>query len=130
MSAVDASISAVGFGDTDGHCFSLTRLQREFQETMRKFAQEQIAPHATEADLTATFPWASYEACRQMELMGLGLPAQYGGNGADTITQAIAIEELARVCTTTSGTVAISKLSMMPLVHFGSEYLRERYVPR
>jgi alkylation response protein AidB-like acyl-CoA dehydrogenase len=110
--------------------FGLDEDQRQFQQTMRKFAEEQIAPHAAEADRTASFPWASFEACRAMDLMGLGLPREYGGSGADTVTQAIAIEELARVCTTTSGTVAISKLSMMPLVHFGSEELRRRYIPR
>lgn len=110
--------------------FGLNEDQRHFQQAMRKFAEEQIAPHAALADRTASFPWASYEACRKMDLMGLGLPRDYGGSGADTVTQAIAIEELARVCTTTSGTVAISKLGMMPLVHFGSEDLRRRYIPR
>ena len=104
--------------------FALTDDQREFQQVMRTFAEDQIAPHAAEADRTASFPWPSFEACRRMDLMGLGLPKEYGGSGADTIIQAIAIEELARVCTTTSGTVAISKLGMMPLVHFGSEELR------
>lgn len=110
--------------------FALTEDQREFRHTLRRFAEEQIAPHAAEADRTASFPWASFEACRKMDLMGLGLPQAYGGSGADTVTQAIAIEELARVCTTTSGTVAISKLAMMPLVHFGSEKLRRTYIPR
>ena len=110
--------------------FGLNEDQRQFQQAMRKFAEEQIAPHAALADRTASFPWASYEACRKIDLMGLGLPRDYGGSGADTVTQAIAIEELARVCTTTSGTVAISKLGMMPLVHFGSEDLRRRYIPR
>jgi alkylation response protein AidB-like acyl-CoA dehydrogenase len=110
--------------------FGLSEDQRLFQQTMRKFAEEQIAPQAAEADRTASFPWASFEACRTMDLMGLGLPPEYGGSGADTVTQAVAIEELARVCTTTSGTVAISKLGMMPLVHFGSEELRRRYIPR
>jgi alkylation response protein AidB-like acyl-CoA dehydrogenase len=110
--------------------FALSDDQRQFRQTMRKFAEEQIAPHAAEADRTASFPWASFEACRKMDLMGLGLPQDYGGSGADTVTQAVAIEELARVCTTTSGTVAISKLGMMPLVHFGSEELRRRYIPR
>ena len=128
MSAI-ADSAPPEFDDT-GRSFSLTSAQREFQATMRRFAEEKVAPHAAAADLTATFPWASYEACREMDLMGLGLPVEYGGSGADTITQAIAIEELSRVCTTTSGTVAISKLSMMPLVHFGSDYLKQRYIPR
>lgn len=112
------------------YLFQLSDEQRQFRATMRTFAEAQIAPHAAGADLTASFPWPSFEACRQMDLLGLGLPVEYGGSGADMITQAIAIEELARVCTTTSGTVAISKLGMMPLIHFGTERQRRKYVPR
>jgi alkylation response protein AidB-like acyl-CoA dehydrogenase len=115
---------------SDSNRFALTEDQQHFRSVMRNFAEERIAPHAAAADRDASFPWESFRACREMDLLGLGLPQEYGGSGADTITQAIAIEELARVCLTTSGTVAISKLSMMPLVHFGSEELRGRYIPR
>jgi len=110
--------------------YQLNDEQREFRTVMRRFAETEVAPHAAESDLQSTFPWASYEACRRMDLPGIGLPVEYGGSGADTVTQAIAIEELARVCTTTSGIVAISKLGMMPLVHFGTEEQRQKYIPR
>ena len=73
-----------------------------------------MAPHAAEVDRKAEFPWKSYEACREMELPALGIPEAYGGAGADTVTQAIAVEELARVCASTSLTIIISKLGMTP----------------
>ena len=86
--------------------FALTDTQRQFRDTLRQFCEERIAPNAAEADRNATFPWKSFEACRQMELPALGIPEAYGGAGADHVTQAIAAEELARVCASTSVTHA------------------------
>ncbi len=114
----------------DAPGFSLTDTQRQFRDTMRQFCEERVAPHAAEADRNAEYPWRSFEACREMELPALGIPEAYGGAGADHVTQAIAVEELARVCASTSVTILISKLGMMPLLNWGSEELRRKYVPR
>jgi alkylation response protein AidB-like acyl-CoA dehydrogenase len=65
-----------------------------------------------------------------MELPALGIPVAYGGAGADHVTQAIMVEELARVCASTSVTMLISKLGMMPIFNWGSERLKQTYVPR
>ncbi len=108
----------------------VTDLQREFRDTMRRFCQERIEPNAAEADRTATYPWKSFEACRELELPGLGFPVQYGGAGADTVTQAIMAEELARVCAATSVTMLISKLGMLPVMNWGSEELKDKYLPK
>ena len=61
--------------------FDLTDVQRDFRETMRTFAEEKVAPNATEADRNAEFPWKSFEACKEMELPALGIPEAYGGAG-------------------------------------------------
>jgi len=110
--------------------FALTDVQREFRETMRRFCEERIAPNAAEADRSGTYPWKSFEACRELELPALGIPAEYGGAGADMVTQAIMAEELARVCASTSVTMLISKLGMLPVMNWGSEDLKRRYLPR
>jgi alkylation response protein AidB-like acyl-CoA dehydrogenase len=110
--------------------FALTDVQREFRETLRAFCEEKVAPHAAEVDRNAEFPWKSFEACREMELPALGIPEAYGGAGADTVTQAIAIEELARVCGATSLTIIISKLSMLPVMNWASDELKKAYLPR
>ena len=110
--------------------FSLTDVQRDFRDTLRTFCEEKVAPHAAEVDRNAEFPWKSFEACREMELPALGIPEAYGGAGADTVTQAIMIEELARVCGATSLTIIISKLSMLPVMNWGSEDLKRNYLPR
>jgi alkylation response protein AidB-like acyl-CoA dehydrogenase len=110
--------------------FDLTDVQREFQATLRTFCEEKVAPHAAEVDRNAEFPWKSFEACREMELPALGIPEAYGGAGADMVTQAIAAEELARVCASTSLTILISKLGMTPVLNWGSEELKQAYAPR
>ena len=110
--------------------FDLTDLQREFRATLRAFCEEKVAPHAAEVDRTAEFPWKSFEACKEMELPALGIPEAYGGAGADTVTQAIAVEELARACASTSLTILISKLGMIPVMNWGSEELKRAYLPR
>jgi alkylation response protein AidB-like acyl-CoA dehydrogenase len=112
------------------HPFMLTDVQREFRATVRAFCEEKIANHAAEVDRGATFPWASFEACKGMELPALGIPQAYGGAGADHVTQAIAIEELSRVCASTALTLLISKLGMFPVINWASEELKTQYLPR
>jgi alkylation response protein AidB-like acyl-CoA dehydrogenase len=110
--------------------FALTDTHRQFRDSVRKFAEDRIAPNAAEADRKATFPHKSFDACVELELPSLGIPVAYGGAGADMVTQAIMAEELARVCASTSLTILISKLSMLPVMNWGSEELKRKYLPR
>ena len=103
----------------DSGSFLLSDTQLEFRDTVRQMAEERIAPNAAEADRTESLPWDSFKAAAEMELPGLGLPVAYGGAGADHVTQAIMVEELARACASTSVSVIVSKLGMIPLVNFG-----------
>jgi alkylation response protein AidB-like acyl-CoA dehydrogenase len=114
----------------DSPNFGLDEAHRQFRDTLRKFAADRIAPNAAEADREATYPQKSFDACVELELPALGIPIEYGGAGADMVTQAIMAEELARVCASTSLTILISKLSMLPVVNWGTEALKRRYVPR
>jgi alkylation response protein AidB-like acyl-CoA dehydrogenase len=113
----------------DTSTFALTSEQRQFQESLRHFADERIAPHAAEVDRRGEFPWASFKACCDMEIPSLGIPLAYGGAGADMVTQAIAIEELSRVCASTSLSMLISKLGMLPVMNWASEEIKTRYLP-
>ncbi len=110
--------------------FALTDTHREFRDTLRRFAEDRIAPHAAQVDRDATYPKASFDACVELELCALGIPEAYGGAGADMVTQAIMAEELARVCASTSVTMLISKLGMLPVMNFGSEEVKQTYLPR
>jgi alkylation response protein AidB-like acyl-CoA dehydrogenase len=104
--------------------------QVEFRAALRRMCEDRIAPFAAQVDADAAFPWEGFKACVEMELPALGLPVEYGGAGADHVTQAIMVEELARVCASTSVTVLISRLGMVPIMNWGSEELKRRYIPR
>jgi len=108
----------------------LSDTQIEFREIMRRFCLERIAPRAAEVDRACQFPWDNFKDCVEMELPALGLPVAYGGAGADHVTQAIMVEELARVCGSTSLFVLISKLGMIPVMLWGSEEMKAKYLPR
>jgi alkylation response protein AidB-like acyl-CoA dehydrogenase len=108
--------------------FALTDTHKAFRTAVHQMAQERIAPHAAAVDRDAAFPWDGFKASVEMELPALGIPVAYGGAGADHVTQAIMVEELARACASTSVTMLISKLAMMPIFNWGSEALRQKYV--
>ncbi|MGD0880397.1 MAG: acyl-CoA dehydrogenase family protein [Acidimicrobiales bacterium] len=110
--------------------FGLTDTHREFRDTLRKFAEARVAPHAAAADRDSAFPQASFDACVELELPALGVPVEYGGAGADMITQAITTEEIARVCASTSVTLLISKLGMLPVMNWASQELKAEYLPK
>jgi alkylation response protein AidB-like acyl-CoA dehydrogenase len=108
----------------------LTDEQRQFRDVIRQFAEDKIAPRAADVDESAEYSWENFEACREMEIPALGIPVEYGGAGADHVTQALMIEELARVCASTALTMIISKLSMIPVMEWGTDDLKARYLPK
>jgi len=110
--------------------FDLTEDQREFRKVLRRFVEDKIAPRAGEYDEREEYPWESFRACVEMDLPALWVPAEYGGQGADLVTQAVVIEEVARACASTAVTLLISKLGMLPVMNFGSEELKHKYLPR
>ena len=109
--------------------FDLTDEQRSFRDVMRSFVDERIAPNAARYDREQVYPKDSFDACVEMELPSLGVPEKFGGAGADMVTQAIMVEEIARGCASTSVTILISKLGILPVMNFGSEELKQKYLP-
>ena len=110
--------------------FTLSDTHQQFRDTLRQFSEARIAPHAAAVDRDSAYPRASFDACVELELPSLGIPTEYGGAGADLITQAIMAEELARVCASTSLTMLISKLGMLPVMNWASEDVKQKYLPR
>jgi alkylation response protein AidB-like acyl-CoA dehydrogenase len=110
--------------------FDLTAEQRSFRDVLRGFVDERVAPNAARYDREQVFPQESFDACVEMELPSLGVPEAYGGAGADYVTQAIMAEEVARGCASTSVTLLISKLGMLPIMNFASEEIKHAYLPR
>jgi alkylation response protein AidB-like acyl-CoA dehydrogenase len=109
----------------------LTDEQREFRAVMRRFAEEQVKPYAAEIDRDERYPTEAMAAGREMGLPSLMVPEAYGGSGADAVTKAIMMEELARVCASTALCFGITELCIDPLLSpYASEELRARYLPR
>ncbi|MGH8969561.1 MAG: acyl-CoA dehydrogenase family protein [Actinomycetes bacterium] len=99
------------------------------REAVRGVCDDKIAPLAAEVDAAAEFPQASYDALRQADFHAVHIPEDYGGAGADALATCIVIEEVARVCASTSLIPAVNKLGTMPLLLSASEDLLKRYLP-
>ncbi|MGH9294952.1 MAG: acyl-CoA dehydrogenase family protein, partial [Acidimicrobiales bacterium] len=110
--------------------FDVNDDQAAFRGVLRRFVESRIAPLAAGADEREEYSWEAFRACCEMELPSLGVPSEYGGQGADHVTQAISIEELARADASTSVTILISKLGMLPVINFASEDTRHKYLPK
>src|SRR5690606_4817190 len=80
----------------------LTDEQRAFRSVVRRFAEEQVAPHAAEIDREERYPAEAMAAGREIGLPSLMVPEAYGGSGADSVTKAIMMEEIARACASTA----------------------------
>ena len=110
--------------------FDLTDEQELLRDTVRTFALERVAPVAAELDVEARFPYELVSELAELGLMGIPVPERYGGAGADTVSYAIAVEELARADSSVAITVAAhTSLGTMPILLFGSEEQRERWLP-
>ncbi|MGQ9925455.1 MAG: acyl-CoA dehydrogenase [Chloroflexaceae bacterium] len=109
--------------------FDLTREQELIRQTVREFAEEEIAPRARHVDETGEFPAETFAKMGKLGLMGLPFPEEYGGAGADTISAAIAVEEVARVCGSTALAYAAHMgLGSAPIFMFGTEEQKRKFL--
>ncbi|MFY1697803.1 MULTISPECIES: acyl-CoA dehydrogenase family protein [unclassified Solwaraspora] len=116
---------------TSGPAFDVYQLPEEHEairQAVREVCDAKVAPNAAEADETAQFPSASYDALRAADFHAPHIPEQYGGAGADALATAIVIEEVARACASSSLIPAVNKLGSLPLLLAGSEQLKQRYL--
>jgi len=110
--------------------FVLSREHEELRVALRRFAEEGIAPNAAEADATAEYPWKSFAAYRDSGFIRLPYPEEYGGDGGDFVAYAMLVEEVARVCASSSLFVIIPRLAIEAILMFGSDEMKARIVPR
>lgn len=104
---------------------------RLIQRTAREFAEKEVAPKASELDKTGTFPRESLKKMAALGFMGLLVPEEYGGSGLGNLGLSIILEEINRACAATGVTLSVhNSLATGPMVRFGSEDLKRRYLPR
>jgi alkylation response protein AidB-like acyl-CoA dehydrogenase len=111
--------------------FDLTDEQELIRRTVREFAESRVAPVAEELDRESRFPYDLVAELGELGLMGLPVPETYGGAGGDTVSYAIAIEELTRIDSSVAITVAAhTSLGTMPILLFGTEEQKRDWLPR
>ena len=95
----------------------------------RDFAQAEVKPLAQEVDETEHFPWDTVRKMQKLGFMGIPMPKEYGGQGCDTLTYAMCVEELSKVCGTTGVIVsAHTSLCCEPIRHWGTEEQKAKYL--
>ncbi len=111
--------------------FDLTEEQQLIRETVRDFAEREIKPLAQELDEKAEFSYELTQKIGEMGLFGMNVPEQYGGQGLDTLSYIIAVEELARVDGSQAATLAAhNSLGIGPLLKYGTEEQKMKYLPQ
>jgi alkylation response protein AidB-like acyl-CoA dehydrogenase len=109
--------------------FELTEEQQMIRKMVRDFAEKEIMPIAQETDEKGEFPWQTIRKMGPLGLLGLPIPEEYGGAGADNVSFAIAMEEIARACGSTAMTLdAHTSLVCEPIYFFGTEEQKRKYL--
>ncbi|MCP2310018.1 acyl-CoA dehydrogenase family protein [Kitasatospora paracochleata] len=114
-----------------GADFDLFRLSEEHEmlrESVRSLAEAKIAPFAAEVDEQGRFPQEALDALQGNDLHAVHVPEEYGGAGADALATVLVIEEVARVCASSSLIPAVNKLGSLPVQLSGSEELKAKYL--
>src|SRR5215207_6820331 len=110
--------------------FELSDEQRLLRDTVRDFARQEVRPVAEELDRTKSFPYEIVEKLGELGLMGIPFPEEYGGGGADTLSYALAVEELARVDSSVCITMAAhTSLGTMPIHLWGTDEHKGDWLP-
>ncbi|MGJ7912164.1 acyl-CoA dehydrogenase family protein [Neobacillus sp. LXY-1] len=109
--------------------FDLTTEQLMIKRTIHEFAEEEVAPGAVDRDKSKHFPIEIFKKLADLGMMGLPFPEEYGGGGADSVSFAIVVEELSRVCGSTGITYSAHiSLGGAPLHLFGTEEQKQKYL--
>jgi len=109
--------------------FKLTEEQELIRKNMREFAEKYVDPIAVEIDENSRHPVELFKKLAEGDWMGIPIPVEYGGAGADYLTHAVAVEELARSCASTGFTVSIHVgIASMLILLFGNEQQKQKYL--
>jgi alkylation response protein AidB-like acyl-CoA dehydrogenase len=116
-------------GNSDFDLFRPAEEHDMLREAVRALAADKIAPYAADVDDEARFPQEALDALVAADLHAIHVPEEYGGQGGDALAACIVIEEVARVCASSSLIPAVNKLGSMPLLVAGSDEVKAAYLP-
>ena len=110
--------------------FELPAEYKELRTSVRSLAEKEIAPYAQKVDEEHRFPIEAKNALTKNGLFAAHVPSEYGGDGADALATVLIIEEVARVCGSSSLLPAVNKLGSVPLILGGNETQKQRWLPQ
>ncbi len=110
--------------------YFLTEDQKMIRELARRLAQEKVAPVVSELDEKEEFPWEIIKELGQADLFRVFVPEEYEGLGGKTFELCLVTEELSRICSGVAVSYAASALGSLPIILFGSETQKKRYLPQ
>ena len=110
--------------------YLLTEQQQNIQELAAKIAREKIRPVRAELDTNDEFPWEIMKTLAEADLFGLYIPEEYGGMGGGIFENCLAVEKLGEACIGIATTFAASGLGAYPILLYGSEDLKQKYLPQ
>ncbi len=120
----------MGAMESDSPLYGLSDEHREIRKVIRDIAEAKIAPFAAAVDEEARYPKEAAEALLASDFHAPHVPEQYGGAGADALATVLVIEEIARVCMSSSLIPAVNKLGSLPVQIAGSEELKAKYLTK
>jgi alkylation response protein AidB-like acyl-CoA dehydrogenase len=110
--------------------FDLTEEQKIWKKTVHDFVAKEVQPKAHDVDVTSEFNWEATRKMGPLGLLGLSIPEEYGGAGVDAVSAAIALEEIGWGCGSTALAIAAHNgLGTTPIVIYGSEELKQKWLP-
>jgi alkylation response protein AidB-like acyl-CoA dehydrogenase len=109
--------------------YFLTEQQKEIQKLVRTIAEEKVLPVRAELDEKEEFPWEIMKVLADTDLFGVYIPEEYGGLGGGIFDLCLVVEELSRVCSGVAVTYAASGLGTFPLLQYGTEEQKQKYLP-
>lgn len=111
--------------------FRLNDEQKMFRDMVRDFAKNEVEPGASERDKKAEFPHDLIKVMGELGLMGVFIPEEYGGSGADVISYLLAVEELAKVDPGVAVTMSVNNsVCCFPILKFGTEEQKKKFLPQ
>ena len=110
--------------------FSLSDEQQQIVDTVRKVAEQEVAPRAREIDEKHAYPYDTRDLFAGLGLLNPLLPAEYGGPGLDNLAMALILEEVSRVCGSTGLMLIAQADGMLPILHGGSPELKRRWLSK
>ncbi|MFV8827653.1 acyl-CoA dehydrogenase family protein [Alkalihalobacterium sp. APHAB7] len=109
--------------------FELSKEHQQIKQEIHRLAQEKIKPRALEIDEEAQYPWDILKLVSEYGYIGANMPEEYGGAGLDLLSFCTIVEEIARVCASSSQVVVVQELGALPIIISGSHELKQRFLP-